>query len=487
MAYYIGLDIGTTTLSAVAWDAATGELVAQHTMPNRADATPPDKRRRGWAELALDKLQALALQALAQLAAQLGDACRQVGGIGVTGQQHGVALLCRSDGTPLAAAITWQDRRVEEPLAGGKESYLQRFISQAGGPAAFERMGCLPAAGFMGPTLFWLAQQGLLGADMVACFIPDVITSLLTAKPPIADPTNGGSAGIMDIVARRWDWEMIARLGLPRALLPAVAESGTVAGPLSPALARRTGLPAGIPVLVAMGDNQASFLGSVRHPAQSLLLNVGTGAQVSALIAGYHRLPEIETRYFAPGRYLLVGAALFGGHSYAILRDFFRQVGEAFFGAVEDAELYDAMTRLAAAVPPGAEGLRCVPLFGGTRADPSLRASFSGITAHNLTPGHLTRALLEGMAAGLLEFRARMMPLIGPREWLIGAGNAIRRNRLFGEILARAFERPLHIPAPKEAAATGAALLAAVSSGELPTLEAASARLRYLEAIAVGE
>jgi sedoheptulokinase len=474
MALYLGLDVGTTTLSTVILDAETDHLVARSTIMHAADATSPDDRARGRAELDLRKLRALIFQALAQTVAQVRERASQVRAIGVTGQMHGVALL-GSDMMPLGHAITWQDRRALEPLPGGNGTILGRFLEEAGGPAAFERMGCLPATGYLGPSLFWLKLHDQLPpSPAVACFIPDAAVSFLTGQPPCTDPTDGGSSGLFDIVSHQWDGDLIARLGLPAAIFPLVREAGEIAGELLPSIAHEVGLPASIPVCVALGDNQASFLGSVREPDSSLLINVGTGSQISALVTGFHRLEGLDTRYFPGGRYLLVGAGLFGGRSYAYLRDFFRQVGNAFYGGHGTEDIYDQMNRLAAAVPAGADGLQCEPLFTGTRVDPTLRASFSGITPGNFTPGHLARALLEGVAEGFYTFYRQMRPLLGARTHLVGSGNGIRRNPLLAEILAQRFDMSLHIPVLEEEAATGAALLAATGMGAFRGLEAAA-------------
>ena len=136
------------------------------------------------------------------------------------------------------------------------------------------------------------------------------------------------------------------------------------------------------------------------------------------------------------------------------------------------------MNRLAAAVVPGADGLRFHPLFFGTRSDPGARGSLTGIRADNLSPGHLARALLEGLAEELYRLYTSMGGDIGRRSLLVGAGNAIVRNPLLARILAQRFGRPLHVPAGEGAAAQGAAMMAAVSTGEFATLEGASGTLR---------
>jgi sedoheptulokinase len=477
MAFFIGLDVGTTTLSTVVLDSQSGQLLAHQTTPHDAGIASPIDRARGRAELDLFRLRTLIIEALARIRTALGRDSRLCG-LGVTGQMHGVALL-GPDTTPRAPAITWQDQRALEPLSGS-ETYLSRFVSLAGGPAAFARMGCLPATGYLGPSLFWLQANGQLPQPSRACFIPDAAVSLLTGALAPTDPTDAGSSALFDIVSCQWDSALISRLGLPLELLPPVQETGTWAAPLLPDIAAATDLPAGLPVYNALGDNQASFLGSVREPLESLLVNLGTGAQLSALVTGFQCSLGLDTRYFPGGRYILVGAGLFGGTSYAALRDFFRQVGLAFYPDHNDRDLYEAMNHLAATVSAGADGLCCSPLFSGSRLDPSARGSFTGLTLQNLTPGHITRALLEGIATELDAFRQQMQPLTGTRRFLVGSGNAVRRNPLLVAILATQFGLPLSIPALAEEAATGAALVAAVGAGALPSLDAASQTIGYL-------
>ena len=135
------------------------------------------------------------------------------------------------------------------------------------------------------------------------------------------------------------------------------------------------------------------------------------------------------------------------------------------------------MTELAATVPAGSDGLRCEPFFTGSRTDPGLRASFSGLSPDNFTPAHFARALLEGMAEGFFAFFEQMKPVVGTPPLLVGAGNGVRQNRLLARILARRFGKPLLIPSHAEEAAVGAAVAAAVGLGMFGDLETAAAAL----------
>ncbi|MFH1085507.1 MAG: FGGY family carbohydrate kinase, partial [Chloroflexota bacterium] len=456
-------------------------VVVSRTVAHGSDVTTLADRQRGRAEVDVERLCAVAIAALGELVAEgrrrtaAGDGL-EVACIGVTGQQHGVALL-GEDGRALGPAITWQDQRGAEPAPGGDGSVVDHLVRAAGGAEAFARMGCQPATGYLGVSLCWLKLlQRLPPPGSVACFIPDVLAARLADCAPVVDATNGGSSALFDIVAGDWDWGLIRRLGLPPALFPPVRASGAPLGGLSRALAERVGLAPGTPVAVAVGDNQASFIGSVPRPAECLLVNVGTGAQVSAWVESYGREAELDTRAYPGGGYLLAGAGLFGGTSYALLQGLFWAVGQEMFGAADDTPLYARMTALAAATPPGADGLRWSPHFSGTRADPGQRGVLSGLSAANLTPGHLARALLEGVAEALWALCARMQPRVGARPWLVGAGNALRQNAVLQEAVAARFGQPLHLAPQVEEAALGAALMAAAGVGAYASVQDATAR-----------
>ena len=480
IAMLIGLDIGTTSLSAIALDPASGSQVAHRTVANRAGSSPGP----GRAELDLSRLYELAMQCLAELVAQADFAPTAIQGIGVTGQQHGVALI-GPDASPAVPAITWQDLRVQQPLPGSDRPVLERFITAAGGRAAFRNTGCLPAAGFLGPSLYWLKLKGSLpNPPVTACFIPDAVVSFLTGAAVVCEPTLAASSGIFDIRANRWDSNLLERLDLPTRLFPPIGRAGDLAGSLRRDVAQAIGMAEGTAVTVALGDNQASFIGSAQEPVRSLVVNVGTGGQISARSDSFHFIPGLENRPFPGRHFLLIGGGLFGGRSYAYLQRFFQQVGAQLLGAETPANLYERMSELAASVPAGCDGLQCEPFFTGSRTDPALRASFSGLSPDNFTPAHFARALLEGMANGFSAFFEEMRPVVGTRPLLVGAGNGVRRNRLLAQILARRFGMSLLIPSHSEEAAVGAALAAAVGLDIFADLDAAAAALLgYAEAV----
>jgi sugar (pentulose or hexulose) kinase len=472
----MGVDVGTTKIAALLLDTSSGDIKAINVVPNSSETTDAQHKARGWSEWDAEKAAELTYEAIAGVTAH--SSSQKIEGIGVTGQMHGTVMVS-PDRRVLTPFIGWQDRRCDEEICGDT-SYIDRMIELAG-EDGFSREGCHPATGYMGSTLFWLKENGALPLEpATACFLPDYVVMKMTGQPPVTDPTDAGSSGIFDVISRKWDSTLIRKLGLQYDLLPEVKNSGKVIGELKAEAAEKTGLLRGTLVCVACGDNQASFLGSVNNRRKDALVNIGTGGQVSVWVPDHMSAREVDTRCYLDESYLLVGAGTCGGRSYKLLQSFFLEIGHAFFGAKGDEKLYDEMTRLAAEVPPNSDGLQCDPLFTGTRLDPNLRGAWLGVSESNFTPGHLARALLEGVAKRFKVLYDEMLQSgVSPRTRLVGSGNGVRKNRLLVKILSDAFGMPFQIPVNTEEAALGAAILSAVGFGEFRDIEDGAQLIKY--------
>lgn len=466
----LGLDIGTTTIAAVAYDVDAHRLLARVTAPHDASCTPADKLRLGWAEIDLARSFAIALSAMQQVVGQLDEQSARVRRIGVTGQMHGVAFL-DANLWPVRPAITWQDQRTTTSVAD--------FIARCGGEEAFAHMGCLPAAGYLGPTLAWLRQHDRL-PRAVACFIPDAVASMLTAarpraahrrrESPMTDATLAASSGIYDIVSREWDQHMLSALGLSDVLLPAVGAAGADLGFLDGAIAGRLGLTAEVVVGVPLGDHQASLVGSAADQVGCVHINIGTSSQISAVVDRFSPVDTvhgIETRPFPGRRYLRSGAGLCGGEAFALLRRFFEATATLLGCEPPPShEAYAAMMRAASAVPSGADGLRADVHFDGARYRPAVAAALTFLRRANFTPAHVARAVLEGIVDELWQFFEAMQAEGIRASRLIGSGNALRSNPLLVEILSSRFGLPVQLAQWEEEAAVGAAIVAARGAAE---------------------
>lgn len=460
MSIAIGVDLGTTKITSLAMESGTGEVLAVATASNDASITTTADKARGRSEWNPDRIVELGLACMKQVAEQLGDRVGQVLGIGVTGQQHGVLLAGRND-QAVSPLVNWQDRRSLEVIPEASRSWLDETRLLLG-EEVWKRTGCRLQPGFMAGTLFWLRAHDLLPDGCRALFIMDQFVAVLTGQRAVTEPSCAGSSGVFNVRTRQWDPEAIAALGLSLRLFPEVCEANRRNGQLTLAASRATGLPSGIPVFPPIGDHQASFLGTVTDRENSILVNVGTGAQVAVYTDEFEFAPPIELRPFPCFGNLLSNVGLAGGWSYQVLEQFFHDVGQSMYGRDSAIPLYDQMTQLAASAPAGADGMRCDPLFAGTRSDPTVRGTLTGLSPQNFTARHLARAVLEGMARSLDEGYSAIVGITGQtHSKLIAAGNGLRENLLLSEIVGQSFGLPVTFTPHREEAAYGAAVIAA--------------------------
>jgi sugar (pentulose or hexulose) kinase len=471
----LALDLGTTSIAAAA-AAEDGSLVAHVQEPNdSAIAGLPT----GYAEQDPRRIEQIACQVLRRLADALPDKPHC---LGITGQMHG-GLAFDANRRPLTNLITWQDRRANLPDSQQQGSYLDGVLRNCSNAALFSA-GSRPAAGFLGVTLFVLARQDkscIARGSHVAC-VTDWIAAVLTEGPIATDPGNAQSLGVFDLEHRTWSDELLAACHVQRALMPEVRESGAVLGGLSAAIAYRTGLPAGLPVCNAIGDNQAAVLGSVPAGQPAIQINVGTGGQINWPVSHFTRLEGMETRYLPVGRLMLVGPGLSGGDAYAWVNRTAARWLAAFGIERSSDEIYARMNESAANLSDEQE-LVCEPVFRGTRWKPTARGEFHGVTFDNFSLGHVVQSVLRGIAQGMYTFyEAAGESSPQHLDRIIGSGNGLRKNPLLVREISRRFARPVWFPTHTQEAAYGAALLAGASTGLWPDLDAAGRNIRLVPA-----
>ena len=445
----IGIDIGTTTLSAVALNGQ-GDVLEAVTLPNGADI--PDGRP--WAKLQDP-------EAIFQKAKGLIDALMErhapVGAVGLDGQMHG-ALYVDGGGKAVSPLATWEDGRGDLPLNGG--TYASELT---------RRTGCRMATGFGLTTHFWNVQNGQVpeGAAKL-CTIADYVAMRLTGqKLPLIHASNAASLGLFDLPSGNWDDLAVENAGVDRGILPEV-EAGL----------RALGEYRGAAVSIALGDNQASFLGSIREMDRSVLVNVGTGGQISMMSGAAGMLTETERRPLVGGDFILVGSPLCAGRAYQLLEKFLRSC--ASLAGCEAGNLYEAMNRAGAEALSFPDNPEVSPRFTGTRRNPEKRAEIRGLSTGNFDAAHLVGGMLSGMAGEFYDLYLEMLRA-GARmpEALIGSGNGLRKNPALRRAFELRFGMPLWIPAHDEEAAFGAALSAMAASGLKPSLRDAQRLIRY--------
>jgi xylulokinase len=434
----IGLDVGTTAVKALAVDE-TGTVIA------RAEAGYPlSTPRPGWAEQDPEDWWRATEQALAALA------MRDVAGIGLSGQMHGLVALDASDRV-IRPAILWNDGRTGEECAEIEARIgLAELIALTGNRAQ---------TGFTAPKLLWLRKhEPDAYARIARIALPKDYVRLRLCGEHAIDAADASGTLLLDVARRRWSDELLEALELDRSWLPPLLESPERAGETS----------AGVPVAAGAGDQAAGALGVGVDRPGPLSVALGTSGVVFAALPRFAADEGARVHAFChavPGGWHAMGVMLSAGGSLRWLRDV-AAPGAGFGELIGEAERWE----------PGAEGLTFLPYLAGERtphADPDARGSFTGLALRH-DRGALVRAVLEGVAYGLRDSLDLLRELgVEPKRARVSGGGA--RSELWLRIVASVLELPLERPVVEEGAAYGAALLGGVAGGVWADVEEAVA------------
>jgi len=454
---FLGIDVGTGGTRALLIDH-DGKVLASHS----AEHAPIHSEHIGWAEQDPEdwwRATQLAIGGALEQAHGAGHSI-QIEALALTGQMHGCVML-DSGGQVLRPALIWCDQRTQPQC-----DWLTRTI----GAARLIELTANPALpNFTLTRLLWVREhQPDIFQKIAHVLCPkDYVRYRLTGTLAM-DMQEASGTLLLDVVHRRWSTEVAAAAGIPMAWLPPLFEGPEICARVSAEGAAATGLSAGIPVAAGAGDQGAGAVGMGILAPGSVSATIGTSGVVFAATAQPTLDPLGRLHTFchaAPGIWHVMGVTNGAGLSL-------RYIKETFFPGAT----YDELTALAAAAPPGSDGLLWAPYLFGERTphlDPDARAALTGLTASH-TRGHIVRAVLEGVAFSLNDtfnlFRELHIPVTKIR---LGGGGA--RSPLWRQIQADVYNHPVEILEADEGGAFGAALLAGTGVGAWPSVEAACA------------
>lgn len=437
---FLGIDLGTHSVKALLLNAA-GQVVGE----GRA-AYPVLAPQPGWSETDPEAWWGGVVGAVR---AAVGPHEQAVAALGLSGQMHGV-VLASAQGEALRPAVLWADARATAELAAFR-ALPERAQDALANPFA---------VGMAGPTLLWLKahEAASYRAARWALQPKDWLRARLTGCVA-TDPSDASGTLLYDIAGDAWAEEVVAALGLRRALLPEVSPSGSVAGTLTPAAAAALGLPAGLPVATGAADTAAAALGSGLHRAGDAQLSVGSGAQLVSVSAAPTGAPERGVHLYR--------TALAAGEPGYYLMAAVQNAGLALEWVLGVLGLsWEAAYELAGEVAPGGDGLLFLPYLTGERTphlNPEACGSWHGFRRFH-TRGHLMRSALEGVAFAIRDALGALSEAgVTPRELWLAGGSA--RVGAWRQLLAEVLGRELKLSEVADASARGAALLAARAVG----------------------
>ncbi len=460
MALLLGIDIGTSGTKAIAVDE-TGKLVASASAEYELLTPHPlwaEQRPRDWWDATCKVCRAI----VAQVGAD------NIASVGLSGQMHGLVMLDK-DGQVLRDAILWCDGRTQ--------AQCDQITSLVGRETLVAETANPVLTGFTAPKILWVRQhEPRIGEAARMHLLPkDYIRFELTGEYA-TEVSDASGTSLLNVPERRWSEKVCAALDIALDTLPRVYESFEVSGRISSKGALATGLKEGTPVVGGGGDQAAGAVGNGIVRSGIISVASGTSGVVFAFADSPAVDPQLRMHTFChavPGKWHIMGVMLSAGGSLRWFRDTLANPEKAV-AAQMGVDPYELITREAAQIPAGAEGLLFLPYLTGERTphpDPLARGAFVGLTVRH-TKAHMARAVLEGVSFGLrdsLEIMKSMHISIGNAR----ASGGGAKSDVWRQIQADVFGLPLSTIAIDEGPALGAALLAGVGAGLYSSVEEA--------------
>jgi glycerol kinase len=450
--YVAAIDQGTTSTRFMIFDQA-GQVVAVAQAEHEQIYPKP-----GWVEHDALEILTRVHEVIPMGLEMAGIDHRDLAAVGITNQRETAVIWDRISGKPVHNAIVWQDTRTD--------GICKRLAADGGQDRFRARTGLPIATYFSGPKITWLLEQepGLKAkaeaGDVLFGNIDTWLIWNLTGGPDggkhVTDVTNASRTMMMDLETLDWDPGILAVLGVPRAMLPAIRPSSEVYGE-----AHETAVP-GIPLAGDLGDQQAALFGqtcfsigeakNTYGTGNFMLLNTGTQAvqSESGLLTtlGY-RIGEQAPVYCLEGSIAITGALV------QWLRD--------NLGLIRSAPEIEELARTV----DDNGGCYFVPAFSGLFA-PYWRSDARGVIAgltRYVTKGHIARACLEATAWQTKEVVDAMNADSGVTLTALKVDGGMVGNELLMQFQSDVLGVPVIRPTVAETTSLGAAYAAGLATG----------------------
>lgn len=484
--YSLGLDFGTESVRALLVDLQgqeRGVAVEKYRhgqitdlLPGTKEKLPPDfalQHPEDWFESTIRAIQTALRQT--KISAQ------DIAGIGVDFTSC-TMLPSIEDGTPLCLTKKWKSDKFAWPKLWkhhGAKSQTERinalarernepWLARYGGviglewffPKILETLECAPRV--FAATDVWLEAGDWFVWQLVGGPARDLPRSTCQAGYKAMWSRDEGFPSQDFFRAVHPKLENIVVEKIPGCFFA----PGECAGGLSKEMSRRLGLREGTPVSSAIIDAHAGVPGAGAAEPSTLVMVMGTSSchmlnsTVGKLIPG---IAGVVKDGILPGYYGYETGQSAVGDAFEWTR---RLVG---------ARDFSILTKQAAELPPGADGVRCVEWFNGCRTplmDGSLTGAFTGLTLSHQS-AHVFRAVMEANACGLRWIVDTLREGGIPVKRLVATGGLPHNNPLFLQICADVLGERIEVSSTKQGPALGAAILGALAGGCFPNASSA--------------
>jgi xylulokinase len=465
--HVLGLDIGTTGVKSILLDQ-DGGLKAESTV-----SYPTQSPKTNWFEQDPEDWWAATATSIKQIVSSSGVGRSEIGGIGLSGQYHGLVLL-DVGGKVLRPCIIWNDQRTHEE---------SRYVVEKVGAARLMDIACTRGAlYFTACKLLWVRRNepGVYAKAAKMLLPKDYVRYRLTGEFA-TDVSDASGTILLNIAQRKWSRELCELLDIEIDLLPSVYESCEPTGIVSKAVARDLGLAESVIVVGGGGDQACAAVGNGITDHGIVGYSVGTSGVIYAA-TDEPKTDEggrVDTFCHAvPDRWALLGVTNSAAASLAWFQQTFaaqerqeaERQGRSVFSLLEDK---------ARSVRIGSDRLFFLPYLAGERhphQDPDARGAFIGLhSGHGLA--HAVRAVMEGVAYSFRDCLDIMRGLGVDTREIRGTGGGMKSS-LWAEIQANVSGESLFLSSRDEGgAAFGAAILALVGTKGFSSVQEACRHL----------
>lgn len=454
-AYFLGVDQGTTGVTALLFDDAWRPVSRGYRCIARYYPRP------GWVEHNCEEVLEGVLAAAAQALQAAGISAADLRAVGIAHEGESVAAWDRKTGKPLAPCIVWQDKRTVE---------ICRRKAAQWGDEILRRCGLRTDAYFSASKISWLLEympavrDALNRGDLLVGNLDAWLVWKLTGgRSHVTDVSTASRTMLMDLYNGTWDKTLLEIWGIPERILPIIMNS---AGPMGMTMPN-VFLGACVPITGLLNDQQAAMLGQACVLPGPVKATYGTGCFLLTHTGDCPQISQsglVTTAAWRTGgqiEYALDGGAYVAGAAIQWLK--------SNLGVITDA----SETEILAQEAESNGGVYFVPAFAGLGApywDAGARGTIIGISG-GTTRAQMVRAALEAMAYQAADLVDALATDLGHSLQELRCDGGAAANCFLMQFQADILNCPMDVPEVLETTAFGAAWAAAYGAGYQGTLE----------------
>ncbi|MCL5245514.1 FGGY family carbohydrate kinase [Cellulophaga sp. 20_2_10] len=430
--YYLGLDIGSSSIKVALVDVETGKSLGVVQEPKEEMGMFAQKN--GWAEQKPNDWWLHICNAITKLKKEYNISRTQIKGIGISYQMHGLVLVDKQ-GNPLRKSIIWCDSRAVEIGHNafaeiGEEKCAAHLLNS---PANFTASK-LKWVKENEPDIYSKIHKFMLPGDYVAYRFSNKINTTI----------SGLSEGIF------WDFKnnsvadfLLEYYGIDASLVPDIVDTFGIQSLVDEKGEEESGIAAGTPIYYRAGDQPNNALSlNVFNPGE-VAATGGTSGVVYAVTDNLSGKESTRVNNFAHvnyskenkriGKLLNINGA---GIQYRWLLNNL---------AVDS---YEEMNNLASEISVGSDGVCLIPFGNGAERmlnNKEIGTRIVNMNLNNHHKGHMCRAALEGIAFSFV-YGMEILKSDGIQPSVIRAGNDnLFRSEIFANTVATLIQQEIEI------------------------------------------